>query len=102
MKSWVKYYPEHRKPLLIALAVCIGSFTLSALLYKLTAFDFSFALGLLGIGWMMLTSFILDLKYRDTLLRENVNLVASILHPSSWWGLEDKPIQDEALEPIAA
>ncbi len=99
VRTWAKYYPEHRTPLLIALAVCIGSFVGSALLYRLTAVDWSFALGALGIGWMLLTCLVVDLRNRETLLPEKTNLIHAVLH-SPWWS-EESPVETER-EPVAA
>ncbi len=98
VKTFVKY---HKRSLWIALGVCVGSFIASAVWYKLTAFDGSFALGGIGIVVLLLTCLVVDLKNRDTLMRENVNLIDSVLH-TSWFGSEDTPRQEEELEQIAA
>lgn len=90
VRTFVKY---HRLSLWIALVVCISSFNGSVLLYKLTAFDGSFALSGIGIVVLLLTCLVVDLKNRDTLMRENVNLIDEVLH-KSWLG-EDTPLELE-------
>lgn len=99
VRTFVKYYKQIS--LWIALGVCIGSFIGSGLLYKLTAFDGSFALGGIGIAVLLITCLVVDLKNRDTLLRENVSLINEVLH-TPWWGSEDTPRQEQELEPVAA
>src|SRR6266699_2522249 len=42
-----------------------------------------------------------DLKNRDTLMRENINLIDEVLH-KPWWGSEDKPLQEQEIEQVAA
>ena len=102
VRTFVKY-PEQRKPLWIALAVCVALSMCALLVYKLTAFDGSFALCGLGVAELLITTLVVDLKNRDTLMRENVNLIDEVLNAKSWWGSsEDTPRQEQELEPVAA
>jgi len=98
--TFVKYR-EHRKPLWIALAVCVGCSLGAGVVYLLTKFDGSPALIGIGVAVLLITCFAVDLKNRDTLLRENTSLIDSVLK-SSWWGSEDKPLQEQEREQLAA
>jgi len=89
VRTFVKY-PEKRKTLWIAFAVCVASCIGAGVLYKLTASGGSIALGGIGIAVLLITCLAVDLKNRDTLMRENVNLIDEVLH-TPWWGSEDKP-----------
>ena len=100
VRTFVKY-PEQRKPLWIALAVCVALSICALLVYKLTAFDGSFALCGLGVAELLITTLVVDLKNRDTLMRENVSLIDEVLH-KPWWGSEDKPLQEQEIESVAA
>src|SRR5258706_12757106 len=100
VSTFVKY-PEQRKPLWITLAVCVALSICALLAYKLTAYDGSFALCGLGVAELLITTLVVDLKNRDTLMRENVNLIDEVLN-ASWWGSEDKPLQEQEIEPVAA
>src|SRR5258708_38689186 len=99
VRTFVKY-PAKRKTLWIALAVCIASCIGAGLVYKLTASGGSISLVGIGIAVLLITCLAVDLKNRDTLMRENVNLVDEVLD-SSWWGSEDKPLETEN-EQVAA
>ena len=99
VQTFVKY-PKSRKTLWIALAVCIALCIGAGLVFKLTASGGSFALVGIGIAVLLITCLAVDLKNRDTLMRENVNLVDEVLH-TSWWGSEDKPLESEN-EQVAA
>src|SRR5437016_1422253 len=87
VRTFVRY-PEHRKPLWCALAVSLVSLAGSGLLYKLTTSDVAPALAGTGIGIaiaiLLIACLVIELKYRDTLLRENVNLIDEVLH-KPWW-----------------
>ncbi len=100
VKAFVNY-PEHRKPLWIALSVCVGCSVGAAVVYLLTKFDGSLALVGIGVAVLLITCFAVDLKNRDTLLRENVGLIDSVLK-SSWWGSEDTPRKEQEIESVAA
>jgi uncharacterized membrane protein len=82
-------YPKQRKTLWIALAVCVACSIGAGFVDKLTAFG-SIALVGIGIAVLLITCLAVDLKNRDTLMRENVNLIDEVLH-TPWWGSEDKP-----------
>src|SRR6266487_850249 len=99
-RCFVKY-SEQRKKLYIALACCIGCAIASGLLYKATGFQGSPALASIGVAVLLITCLVVELKYRDTLLRENVNLIDEVLH-KPWWGSEDKPLQEQEIESVAA
>ena len=100
VKTFVKYHKEH-KSLWIALGISVGLSIAAGLVYKLTQFDGSGALAGIGIVILLITCFVVDLKNRDTLLRENTSLIDSVLK-SSWWGSEDKPLQEQEREQVAA
>src|SRR6266516_1665386 len=87
VRTFVKY-PEKRKSLWIAFAVCVASCIGAAVFYKLTASGGAFVLGGIGITVLLITCLAVDLKNRDTLMRENVNLIDEVLH-TPWWGSED-------------
>lgn len=100
VRCFVKY-GKTNKSLWISLAVFIGSCFASELVYYFTHFDGSFVLPGIGIAVVLITCFVVDLKNRDTLMRENGdNLIDKVLH-SPWWGSEDKPVELEH-EQIAA
>src|SRR5260370_6409299 len=99
VKTFVKYHKEH-KSLWISLAVCVGSSIAAGLVYKLTQFDGSGALAGIGIVVLLITCFVVDLKNRDTLLRDNTSLIDSVLK-SSWWGSEAKPLHEQGREQVA-
>jgi uncharacterized membrane protein len=100
VQTFVKY-PKSRKTLWIAFAVWVASCVGAGVLYKLTASGGSFALVGVGIAVLLITCLAVDLKNRDTLMRENVNIVDAVLH-SPWWGSEDKPRLETEDEPVAA
>ena len=101
VRTFVKYEAQ-RKKLYIALACCIGCALASGLLYKATGgFQGSPALAGVGVAVLLITCLVVELKYRDTLLRENVSLIDEVLH-KPWWGSEDKPLQEQEIESIAA
>ncbi len=54
-----------------------------------------------GFAVLLITCKAVDMRNRDTLMRENVNLIDSVLH-SSWLGSEDTPLQEQELEQLAA
>ena len=89
VRTFVKY-PKSRKSLWIAFAVCIASCVGAGVFYKLTASGGAFVLGGIGIAVLLITCLAVDLKNRDTLMRENVNLIDEVLH-TPWWGSEDTP-----------
>ena len=99
VRNFVKY--STHMSLWIALAVCVACSIVAGLVYKLTAFDGSFALCGLGVAELLITTLCVDLKNRDTLMRENVSLIDEVLH-KPWWGSEDKPLQEQEIEPVAA
>jgi|GEM_PF-2855148 len=100
VQTFVKY-PKSRKTLWIALAICIASCIGAGFVYKLTASGGSFALVGIGIAVLLITCLAVDLKNRDTLMRENVNIVDAVLH-SPWWGSEDKPRLETEDDQVAA
>src|SRR2546421_8547997 len=100
VRTFVKY-PKSRKSLWIAFAVCIASCVGAGVFYKLTASGGAFVLGGIGIAVLLITCLAVDLKNRDTLMRENVNLIDEVLH-TPWWGSEDTPQQEQERASIAA
>src|SRR6266700_3008361 len=100
VRTFVKY--STHMTLWIALTVCVGLNLCALLTYKLTAFDGSFALCGLGVVVLLITTLCVDLKNRDTLMRENVNLIDEVLNAKSWWGSEDTPRTEAENEQLAA
>ena len=101
VKTFMKY-PEQRKKLWTALAVCVASCIGSGLLYKLTGFQGSGVLACGGIAVLLITCLVVEMKNRDTLLRENVSLMDEVLRKPWHWGDEDRPLQEQELEQLAA
>src|SRR6266700_4254656 len=98
VKTFVKYHKH--KSLWIALAVCVVLSVIGGLL-AMTVSQAFLALPYIGVAELLIACFAVDLKNRDTLMRENVNLIDEVLH-KPWWGSEDKPLQEQEIEPIAA
>src|SRR6266567_2514033 len=89
VKTFVKYYTH--KSLWIALAVCVVLSVIGGLLAMALSQAF-LTLPYIGVAVLLITCFAVDLKNRDTLMRENVNLIDEVLH-KPWWGSEDKPLE---------
>ncbi|SRR6266487_4718754 len=100
VRTFVKY--SSHMSLWIALAVWIASCFLAGLVYSISRFDGSPALAGIGIVVLLITCLVVDLKNRDTLMRENVNLVDEVLRAPWQWGSEDKPLQETEQEQLAA
>ncbi len=100
VRTFVKYEAQ-RKKLYVALTCCVGCAIASGLLYKATGFQGSPVLAAAGIAELLISCLIVELKHRETLLRENVNIIDEVLH-KPWWGSEDKPLQEQEIEPVAA
>src|SRR2546426_1641205 len=100
VRTFVKY-PKSRITLWIALAACVASCIGAGVLYKLTASGGSIALGGIGIAVLLITCLAVELKNRDTLMRENVNLIDEVLH-TPWWGSEDTPRMEQEHGQLAA
>jgi len=101
VRCFVKYGNTH-KSLWISLAVCIGSCLSAGLVYYFTQFDGAFVLPGIGIAVVLITCFVVDLKNRDTLMRENGdNLIDRVLHSPWWQDSENTPVERE-LEQVAA
>jgi glycerol-3-phosphate acyltransferase PlsY len=100
VRTFVKYEAQ-RKKLWIALAVCIACCVGSGLAYAMTHSDGSVIGVGIGIAELLISCLVIELKHRDTLLRENVSLIDSVLH-SPWWGSEDKPLREQEIESVAA
>ncbi len=98
VKTFVKYHKH--KSLWIALAVCLVLCVSGGLLAIAVSQAF-LALPYIGVAVLLITCFAVDLKNRDTLMRENVNLIESVLH-SSWLGSEDTPLMESEQEQVAA
>jgi Na+/proline symporter len=98
VKTFVKYHTH--KSLWIALAVCLAFCVIGGLL-AVAVYQAFLALAYIGVAVLLITCFAVDLKNRDTLMRENVNLIDQVLR-SSWWGSEDTPRSEQEIEPIAA
>ena len=99
-RCFVKY-PQQRKKLWIALACCIGCALASGLLYKATGFESSPSLAGIGIAVLLITCLVVELKNRDTLMRENVNLIDEVLRKPWEWGSET-PLPETEQEQLAA
>ncbi len=93
-------YNRHTRSLWIALALFLASPLVSGVLYYLTDFDGSFALVGIALVVLLITCLAVTLKNRDTLLRQNVNLIDEVLH-ASWFG-SDTPKVVAEYEQIAA
>lgn len=91
VKTFVKYHTH--KTLWIALAVCLVLCIIGGLL-AVAVYQAFLALAYIGVAVLLITCFAVDLKNRDTLMRENVNLIDQVLH-SSWWGSDNKPLEPE-------
>ena len=89
VKTFVKYYTH--KSLWIALAVFLVLCVIGGLLAIAVSQAFV-ALPYIGAVELLIVCFAVDLKNRDTLMRENVNLIDEVLH-KPWWGSEDKPLE---------
>ncbi len=89
VKTFVKYHKH--KSLWIALAVCVVLSVIGGLL-AVTVSQAFLALPYIGVAELLIACFAVDLKNRDTLMRENVNLIDEVLH-KPWWGSEDKPLE---------
>ncbi len=98
VKTFVKYHTH--KSLWIALAVCVVLSLIGALLAASLNQAGWLALAYSGVVALLITCFAVDLKNRDTLMRENVNLIDEVLH-KSWWGSHNKPSELEE-EQLAA
>ena len=100
VRTFVKY--SKHMSLWIALAVCIALNLCALLVYKVSAFDGSFALCGLAVVELLITTLCVDLKNRDLLMRESVNLIDEVLRSPWQWGDENKPHQEQEIEPVAA
>jgi len=87
VKTFVKYYTH--KSLWIALAVFLVLCVIGGLLAIAVSQAFV-ALPYIGAVELLIVCFAVDLKNRDTLMRENVNLIDEVRH-KPWWGSDDKP-----------
>jgi len=94
-------YPQGRKAILIALAICVVSCIAGYMLDN--QLQSGVCLTLVGLGCMQLLicTSVVDLSNRDTLLRENVHLIDEVLH-TPWWGSEDTPLQEQEMTQVAA
>jgi len=86
----VTTFVEHYKQasLWIALAVCVVLCVAGGLLSHV--YPACLVLVFVGIAELLITCLVVTMRNRDTLMRENVNLIDEVLH-TSWWGSEDKP-----------
>ena len=98
IRTFVKYY-DHRS-LWIALAVCVLLTLVGILLATHVDQSYGF-LPVVGIAILLITCLVVDLRNRDTFMRENVNLIDEVLH-ASWFGSEDTTRKELAHEPHAA
>jgi len=98
IRTFVRYY-DHRS-LWISLAVCI---LLTAAGLRLASQGSPSLLVLLfvGVTILLVTCLVVDLRNRDTFLRENVHLIDEVLH-SNWFASEDTPQKERVHEQIAA
>src|SRR6266567_625692 len=99
VRTFVKY-PGKRKTLWTAVLVCVACSIGALFVAKLMTFG---AIALVGIGVavLLITCLAVDLKNRDTLMRENVNLIDEVLH-TPWWGSEDTPRLEQEHGQLAA
>jgi hypothetical protein len=100
VRTFVRYY-RHTRSLWIALTGCLASPIVAGGIYYLTDFDGSFVLVPIAVVTLIVTCLVVTLKNRDTLLRQNVNLIDEVLH-SSWFGSDDTPKAVLEHEQIAA
>ncbi len=98
VRTFVKYY-NHRS-LWIALAVCVLLSLVGILLATQVSPSYSI-LPVIGVVVLLIACVAVDLRNRDTFLRENVSLVHEVLH-SSWFGSEATPRKEFADEQVAA
>lgn len=99
VRTFVKYGKEHMS-LWIALAICLVLAVLGGLLATTVSQGF-LALPYIGVAVLLVTCLVVDLKNRDTLMRENVNLIDEVLRKPWEWGSET-PLQETEQEQIAA
>jgi hypothetical protein len=95
--TFVEHY-KHRS-LWIALAVFVVLCVAGLLWYYV--YQPSLALVFVGIAELLITCLVVNLKNRDTLMREHVNLIDEVIH-TPWWGSEDTPQHEKDNESIAA
>jgi hypothetical protein len=100
VRTFVKY-PKSRKSLWIAFVACVASCIGAGLVYNLTASGGAIALAGIGAAVLLITCLAVDLKNRETLMRENVNLIDEVFH-TPWWGSEDTPRQEQERASVAA
>lgn len=86
--TFIRYH-QH-KALWIALTIFGILSGIGALLGVLVAQQW-FALIDSGAAVLLITCAVINIRNRDTFMRENINLMDEVLH-SSWWGSEDEPI----------
>ena len=98
IRTFVKYYD--RRSLWIALAACVV-LSLVGIFLATQRSPSSLLLLFVGAAILLITCLVVDLRNRDTFLRENVSLVHEVLH-SSWFGSEDTPQKELADEQFAA
>ncbi len=86
----VTTFVEHYKhtSLWIALAVCVALCVAGGLLSHV--YPACLVLVFVGIAALLITCLVVNMRNRDILMRENVNLIDEVLH-TPWWGSEDKP-----------
>ncbi len=96
--TFVRY--RKQKVLWIALTVCLAAIVAGVILYKLTSIAAFLALLPIAILGLVIVCLVTWLKESTTLLPENVNIIDRVLH-TSWWNLDDKPLEKEP-EQLAA
>src|SRR5258708_4285743 len=99
VRCFVKYHKAHVS-LWIAIGICVGCSLGAGLVYRLTQFSGSGVLAGIGFVVLLITVFVVDVKNRELLQPEKTSLVDQVLH-SSWWGTDDKPLEQER-EQLAA
>ena len=97
IRTFVQY--SNHKSLWISLAVCCFLSVVGILLG--TQGDQSFLLlPFIGALVLLVTCLVVDMRNRDTFMRENVNLIDEVLH-TPWWGSEDTPRVEQEQERAA-
>ncbi len=99
--TFVRYFDQEKKVLLTSLVVFGALSIVSLVLYALLRADWCGSFVYLGFTQLLITCFVVDLRNRDTLMRPKVNFLNEALN-RPWWGSEDKPLQEQEIEPVAA
>jgi len=89
IKTFAQYY-QHIS-LWIALAICVVFILVGIPLSTQVSPPFGL-LPVLGVLIFLITCLVVDMRNRDTFMRENIKLIDEVLH-TSWLGSEDTPVE---------